>query len=194
MSEKVWWEQETPILPIYQFSRIGKRIGFLNLQFAGDLDILQNSLEENGWHSHEDSFFTNLLMRMNQQPNSIKLPLFTQLYENKAPVLIMTYMDQQTKLTLELRVWESNYNLLNLNKPLWIGSIHPSNRANKQKNNLGYFPNLINPLDYMFRAEHPFAIKQIKLPDAMIKTTIYPTQPYLTLIKEKNETLIPFTK
>ncbi|HHF7374549.1 bifunctional DedA family/phosphatase PAP2 family protein [Legionella bozemanae] len=194
LSEKAWWEQETPILPIYQFSRIGKRIGFLNLQFAGDLDILQNSLEENGWHSHEDSFFTNLLMRMNQQPNSIKLPLFTQLYENKAPVLIMTYTDQQTKLTLELRVWESNYNLLNLNKPLWIGSIHPSNRANKQKNNLGYFPNLINPLDYMFRAEHPFAIKQIKLPDTMIKTTIYPTQPYLTLIKEKNETLTPFTK
>ncbi|AWN74411.1 bifunctional DedA family/phosphatase PAP2 family protein [Legionella anisa] len=185
LSERAWWEQEKPILPVYQFSRIGKRIGFLNLQFAGNLDILQNILEENGWHSHEDSFFTNLLMRMNQQPNSVKLPLFTQLYENKAPTLIMTYTDQQTKLTLELRVWESNYNLLNLNKPLWIGSIHPSNRANKLKNNLGYFPNLINPLDYMFKTEHPFEVKQIKLPDTMIKTTRYPTQPYLTLIKEK---------
>ncbi|MCE0723880.1 MULTISPECIES: VTT domain-containing protein [Legionella] len=185
LTERIWWEQEKPILPIYQFSRIGKRISFLNLQFAGDLDILQNILEESGWHSHEDSFFTNLLMRMSQQPNSVKLPLFTQLYENKAPMLIMTYKDQQTKLGLELRVWESNYNLSNVNKPLWIGSIHPSSRANKLKNNLGYFPNLINPLDYMFKGIHPFEIKQIKLPDTMIKTTIYPTQPYLTLIKEK---------
>ncbi|KTD41200.1 VTT domain-containing protein [Legionella parisiensis] len=185
LSEGTWWDQEKPTLPVYQFSRIGKRISFLNLQFAGDLDILQNSLEENGWQPHKDSFFTNLLMRMNQQPNSIKLPLLTQLYENKPPVLIMTYTDPQTKLTLELRIWESNYNLLNLNKPLWIGSIHPSNRANKQKSNLGYFPNLVNPLNYMFKAEHPFAVKQIKLPDTMIKTTIYPTQPYLTLIKER---------
>ncbi len=186
LSEKTWWAQEKPILPMYQFSRIGKRISLLNLQFAGNLNRLQNSLQENGWKSHEDSFFTNLLMRMNQKTNTVKLPLFTQLYENKAPMLIMTYADQQTKLTLELRIWESNYNLLESNQPLWIGSVHPSNRANKQMSNQGYFPNLLNPLNYMFKAENPFTVKQIKLPDTIIKTTMYPTQPYITLIKEKN--------
>ncbi|CAM2896595.1 Legionella secretion system protein Y [Legionella steigerwaltii] len=187
LSEVTWWEQEKPILPIYQFSRIGKRISLLNLQFAGSLDLLQNSLEKNGWETQTDSFFTNLLMRMNQQPNSVKLPLFTQLYENKPPILVMTYTDQQTKLTLELRVWESNYNLLESNQPLWIGSVHPSNRANKQMSNQGYFPNLINPLKYLFKDEDVFTVKQIKLPDTMIKTTLYPTRPYLTLIKEKNQ-------
>ncbi|WP_454780863.1 VTT domain-containing protein [Legionella sp. WA2022007384] len=186
LSEKTWWGQEKPTLPIYQFSRIGKRISLLNLQFSGNLDTLQNSLEKNGWKSHQDSFFTNLLLRMSQKPNTVKLPLFTQLYENKAPMLIMTYTDQQTKLTLELRVWESSYNILESNQPLWIGSVHPSNRIKKKMNNLGYFPNLINPLDYMFKTESPFEVKQIKLPETMIKTTIYPTQPYLTLIKEKN--------
>lgn len=194
LNEKTWWEQKKTILPIYQYSRVGKRISFFNLQFAGDLDVLQKSLEENGWQSHEDSFFTNLLMRMNHQPNSIKLPLLTQLYENKAPMLIMTYKDQQTKLALELRVWESNYNLLKSNQPLWIGSIHPSSRANKQRSNLGYFPNLINPLNYMFKTKNPFTVKQIKFPDTEIKTTIYPTQPYLTLIKEKKEAHTTFTK
>ena len=187
LSEETWWEQEKPILPIYQFSRIGKRISLLNLQFAGSLNLLQKNLEKNGWVPHTDSFFTNLLMRMNKQPNGIKLPLLTQLYENKAPLLIMTYIDQQTQLTLELRVWESNYNLLESNQPLWVGSIHPSNRANKQMDNQGYSPNLINPLMYLFKTDNTFAVKQIKLPDTMIKTTMYPTQPYLTLIKEKNK-------
>ncbi|KTC79688.1 VTT domain-containing protein [Legionella cherrii] len=189
LSEVTWWEQEKPILPMYQYSRIGKRISLLNLQFAGNLESLQNSLNENGWKLQTDSFFMNLLMRMNQQPNSIKLPLFTQLYENKAPQLVMTYTDQETKLTLELRVWESNYNLLESNQPLWIGSIHPSNRANKQMSNQGYFPKLLNPLKYLFTKNHAFAVKQIKLPDTMIKTTIYPTEPYLTLIKENDEVL-----
>jgi len=187
LSEETWWEQEKPILPIYQFSRIGKRISLLNLQFAGSLNLLQKNLEKNGWVPHTDSFFTNLLMRMNKQPNGIKLPLLTQLYENKAPLLIMPYIDQQTQLTLELRVWESNYNLLESNQPLWVGSIHPSNRANKQMDNQGYSPNLINPLMYLFKTDNTFAVKQIKLPDTMIKTTMYPTQPYLTLIKEKNK-------
>lgn len=186
LSEKAWWEQEKPTLPIYQFSRIGKRISLLNVQFSGNLDTLQSYLEKNGWKSHEDSFFTNLLLRISQKPNSVKLPLLTQLYENKAPMLIMTFRDPQSKLTLELRIWESSFNLLESNQPLWIGSVHPSNRANKQMSNQGYFPNLINPINYMFNTENPFSVKQIKLPEKMIKTTKYPTQPYLTLIKEKN--------
>ncbi|KTD01409.1 VTT domain-containing protein [Fluoribacter gormanii] len=185
LSEKTWWEQEKPTLPIYQFSRIGKRISLLNVQFSGNLDTLQSYLEKNGWKSHEDSFFTNLLLRISQKPNSVKLPLLTQLYENKAPMLIMTFRDPQSKLTLELRIWESSFNLLESNQPLWIGSVHPSNRANKQMSNQGYFPNLINPINYMFNTENPFSVKQIKLPEKMIKTTKYPTQPYLTLIKEK---------
>ncbi|MCW8385742.1 VTT domain-containing protein [Fluoribacter dumoffii] len=185
LSERTWWEEEKPILPIYQFSRIGKRISLLNIQFAGSLDQLQNTLEENGWESHPDTFFSNLIMRFNQEPGSVKLPLFTQLYENKAPMLMMTYTDQQNHLILELRIWESNYNLLDSNQPLWIGSIHPSTRPNKQKSNQGYFPNLISPLQYMFPSENPFAVKQIRIPDSMIKTTMYPTQPNLILIKEK---------
>lgn len=185
LSEKSWWEQEKPILPIYQLSRVGKRIGFLNIQFAGNLDALQKVLEENGWKTHDVSFYANLLMRMNKQSNSIKLPLLTQLYDNKAPMLIMTYNDPKTNLILEFRIWESSYNLQNLNQPLWIGSIHPSKQLNKQKDNIGYFPNLINPVNYMFPIKNSFLVKQIKFPDSMIKPTIYPTQPFLTLIKMK---------
>ncbi|QEY51730.1 VTT domain-containing protein [Legionella longbeachae] len=185
LSENAWWQQKKPILPIYQLSRIGKRISLLNLQYAGDLYLFQHSLEEIGWESHLDSFFSNLLMRMSKGPNSVKLPLFTQLYENKPPVLIMTYTEKGSDLTLELRIWESNYTLLKSNKPLWIGSIHSSKSVSKQKNK-NSFKKLIDPFDYLLKTEKTFAVKQILLPEEIVKTTRYPVQPSIILIRQKN--------
>ncbi|KTD60208.1 Legionella secretion system protein Y [Legionella sainthelensi] len=185
LSEKAWWQQKKPILPIYQLSRIGKRISLLNLQYAGDLYLFQHSLEDHGWESHLDSFFSNLLMHMNKEPNRVKLPLLTQLYENKPPVLIMTYTEKKSDLILELRIWESNYTLLNSNKPLWIGSIHSSKSVSKQKN-MSSFKELIDPLHYIVKTEETFAVKQILLPKETVKTTRYPVQPRIILIKQKN--------
>ncbi|MBI2785118.1 MAG: VTT domain-containing protein [Legionella longbeachae] len=186
LSSETWWQQKQPILPIYQMSRVGKRISLLNIQFAGNLESLQNFLVAHGWKSHTDSFFTNLLMLINKQPNSVKLPLFTQLYESKAPMLIMTYSDMQSQLTFELRIWKSNYNLTDINKPLWIGSVHPSASALKQIKIPGNISRLLNPISYMFPTENPYVMRQIRLPNSMIKTTKYPTQPYITLIKSKS--------
>ncbi|MGC1182521.1 VTT domain-containing protein [Legionella sp.] len=185
LSEKMWWNQQKPILPIYRLNRIGKRISLFNIQYSGDLDFLAENLKLNGWEPYTESFFTNLLTWINNQSNGAKLPLLTQLYENKAPSLIMLYTDYQSKLVLELRIWESNYNLTEFNQPLWIGSIHPSTPRNtKSMNSQVYAQNLINPLSYLLPNENPFSIKKIMLPDAMIKTTIYPTQPYIILIKK----------
>lgn len=177
LSEEVWWGQKKPILPIYRFSRVGKRISLLNIQYLGNLNVLQKHLEKQGWKLHTSSFFTNLLLHINKQPNSTKLPLFTQLYLNKAPVLFMTYTNEHSKLSLELRIWEFNYNLINSNRELWIGSIHPSSSTSNAE------AQLINPMMKLFTKEHSFVLKQIKIPDAMLKTTKYLTPPFITLIK-----------
>lgn len=184
LNEITWWQQKKPILPIYQLSRIGKRISLFNLQYAGDLYLLQHSLEENGWESRLDSFFSKLLMRMDKQPNRIKLPLLTQLYENKAPVLIMTYTDKESDLSFELRVWKSNYTLMKSKQLLWIGSVHLSVSAHKQKN-MTHVKQLINPIKYLFKKKNAFTVKQIMLPETMNKATKYPVQPKIILIKQK---------
>lgn len=185
LSEPAWWNQQKPMLPIYRLNRIGKRISLLNIEYSGDLDSLEQYLIQNGWESHTESFFSNLLTWINNQSNGVKLPLLTQLYENKAPSLIMLYTDKQSKLTLELRIWESNYNLSESNKPLWIGSIHPSSPPNSRSaKNLGYSPNLMNPTSYLLPTKSPFEVKKVTLPAEMIKTTIYPTQPYIILMKK----------
>ncbi len=185
LSETMWWNQHKPILPIYRLNRIGKRISLLNIEYSGDLDLLEEHLTLNGWETHTESFLINLLTWISNQSNGVKLPLLTQLYESKAPSLIMLYTDSQSKLTLELRVWESNYNLSESNRPLWIGSIHPSTPLNsKSANNL---TKLIDPLVYLLATKNPFIIKKIMLPSILIKTTIYPTQPYIILIKKNTQ-------
>lgn len=185
LSEEVWWTQQKPILPVFRLNRIGKRISLLNIQYSGELDLIEENLRKNGWETYSDSFFNNLLTWTNTQKNSIKLPLLTQLYENKAPSLIMIYKDKQSRLTLELRMWESNYHLIETNKPLWIGSIHSSVKSINKQN---YLSNLLDPLSFMLPPENPFIIKKIMLPDSKNKTTIYPTQPYIILIKKFNKT------
>jgi len=189
LSQNKWWNQQKPILPAYRLNRIGNKISLLNIQYDGDLSLLKDDLEQNGWKLHSESFLTNLLLRMNNQSQGIKLPLLTQLYDNKAPALMMTYTSNNAKLVLELRIWESNYYLSESNKPLWIGSIHSSiAENNKQEHNKNYSAKLINPLTYMLPALNQYTVRRIKLPGFMIKKTTYPTQPYIILIKKRSNT------
>lgn len=114
------------------------------------------------------------------------MPLLTQLYDNRAPSLTMGYSDSQSKLNLELRIWESNYNLEESNRPLWIGSVHPSAPFDKRDiKNQGYFPELINIQPLILPINSQFVVRKVALPPEMIKATTYPTQPYIFLIKKK---------
>lgn len=184
INESIWWNQHKPILPLYRLNRIGNRISLLNIQYVGDLDILQNSLEQKGWEPHTESFFAKLLMRMNTQSNEIKFPLLAQLYENKPPELVMTYKDIQSQLILELNIWESNYNILELNKPLWIGTIHQNTHVSINKiNQQTSLPQIINPLTYMVPALNMYTLRRVDLPKNMINSTLFPTSPIILLIK-----------
>ncbi|CEG56947.1 bifunctional DedA family/phosphatase PAP2 family protein [Legionella fallonii] len=185
LKKVTWWNQQAPILPIYHLNRIGKRISLLNVQYVGDLDLLQNSLEAHGWETHSESFFTKLLMRMNTQSNEIKFPLLAQLYENKSPELIMTFQDAQSNIILELDIWESNYHINELNSPLWIGTIHQNVRDYKKKNiQKENPPQLTNPLTYLMPALNKFTLRRIELPQNMVNTMLYPTAPIILLIKD----------
>ncbi|MCL9684973.1 VTT domain-containing protein [Legionella maioricensis] len=183
LSESVWWNQQKPLLPIYRLNRIGNRMSLLNIQYVGELDVLQSSLEQNGWETHAESFVTKLLMKMNTSSNKITFPLLAQLYENKPPELIMTYKDSHSPLILELYIWESNYNIVELNKPLLIGALH-SNRHENGKKDHQPSSQLINPLTYIMPALSQFTLRRVELPKSMINSTLFPTTPMILLIKD----------
>lgn len=176
LEKSVWWAQQQPILPIYRLNRVGKRTSLLNIQYSGDLSLLESSLKEYGWETHNETFFAKIIMRLNDS-NTSRLPLLAQLYQNKRPELIMTYKNKQNNVLFQLIIWESNYNLHNGNNPLWIGSVYATHEKNmKQQVEL-------NAVSYITPALNQFILKKVDLPKEMIKTTLFPSAPNILLIK-----------
>lgn len=185
LNESDWWDQQKPMLPLYRLNRLGNRISLINIQYEGTLESLQNSLLNNNWKIRSNSFFKNLLIKMNNQSDEVSLPLLTQLYENKSPTLIMTYKDKKSQAIFILRIWESNYQMDLTKKPLWVGSIDFSLSKSKHF----YIPasesmSSFNALSYLLPALADFKVRRVSLPNQLVKPTHLPSIPYILLIKE----------
>lgn len=180
IEESTWWNQQKPLLPLYRLNRVGKRASLMNIQYSGHLNILQNLLEQSGWVTHNESFFKKILIHISTNKELIKLPLLTQLYENKPAVLTMSYKDDRSGLILELTLWESNYSFKSMSHPLWTGALYanPGTVLRHKNNDMDY------SLSYMLPALEQFTLRKISLPNALIKKTLFKSDPYILLIKQ----------
>lgn len=182
INQAAWWNQSSPVLPLYHLNRIGKKISLLNVQYIGDINLLKTTLEQSNWRAHSETFFTKLLISMDNKTNQLKLPLLTQLFENKKPALVMTYQQPGSGLVLIFTVWESNYTIEERNIPIWIGTIHP-NIHNKKSRALAE-SDLIDAQSNMMPAFDQFTTKKVIIPTQVISPTYFPTKPYILLIKD----------
>lgn len=188
MTDKVWWNQKQPMLPIYSTNRIGKRISLLNIQYVGARNKLQQALETSGWKQQSGSFFYSLLLRAGGE-NAAELPLLAQLYQNKKPTLVMTY-NSSDKQVLILRLWRSNYHLRHYRQPIWLGSvdyIQPSQIV-KQTRSRRRLHQPIPAYNYIIQALQGFKYNKINLPYQYLQSLPHPASTILLLIKEPVET------
>ncbi len=184
LTENIWWNQLNPVLPLYRLNRIGHRISLLNIQYSGNLDLFIKTLQQNGWHLHTESFFAKLILNMNKSNDGVKLPLLTQLYDNRRSALLMTFRETKSDLILELTVWESNYYINNNDTPIWIGTVHQNRQTKLNQEKTSDNPtDLINPLPYLMPALDAFTLRRMEVPTDMIRTSSFPTTPYILLIK-----------
>jgi len=184
MTEKVWWNQSRPLLPVYSTNRFGKRTGLLNIQYLGSIDTLQKRLTSDGWRTQSNSFFYSLLLRAGGHNLSDDLPLMAQLYHNRKPVLMMTYNLEDQKALIILRLWRSNYHLFHYGKPIWLGSLLYSSKAMSK----GLQPYPAKPAgDYLIDALHEFDYHQVELPYRYLQALPYPVSPLLFIIKEPRD-------
>lgn len=123
VDENAWWSQQEPILPLYSTSRIGKRNGVFNIQYAGSLETLKQKLIQYGWKTQSNSLFNSLVQRAEGQGAARQLPIITQLHLNKRPVINMVYYAKPNHKLFILRLWRSNYNLSSTLTPVWLGNI-----------------------------------------------------------------------
>jgi membrane protein DedA with SNARE-associated domain len=178
IDESTWWAQKEFILPLYRSNRIGKRTNLLNIQYIGNLAEFKNVLEHFNWEAHDESWFDKILMRINDNSHSVKLPFFAQLYNNRKPDLLMSYQDSQNNLVLLLLMWNSSYRLKNSTQTLWIGTVYINSHQ---------IPHQFNyePFNYLLPALSQYQLKKLPLADTQLKLTVYPKTPYVLLIKTK---------
>ena len=122
LTENAWWNQQKPFLPVYSTNRIGQPIGIFNIQYAGSLTTLKQSLKTFGWKQQSNSFLHTLLMRAGGHRFAKEQPWMSPLYSNKKAHLILTYTDSHYFYIV--RFWRSNYHLSEGLQPIWIGSIY----------------------------------------------------------------------
>lgn len=179
-TDKFWWTQDKPLLPIYRTNRIGNRSSLFNLQYAGSIVHLEDALTAFGWQRQKDSLLNTLLIRVSD-PSSPELPLMSQLYLNKKPVLVMIYEPKDNKPAQILRIWRSNYFLEDFKQPIWLGSVHP---RDSKLNSLNYH---YKSTDYIKDAlkTGSFLKRQLSFPRQILKINLpVQVEPDLLLIKD----------
>ncbi|KTD17217.1 VTT domain-containing protein [Legionella jordanis] len=183
-TDDLWWDQSKPLLPIYRTNRIGNRISVFNIQYAGSLNNLEQSLSSYGWRKVDDSFFNSLISRVSGQPAAQDLPLMAQLYLNKKPMLMMIFQPNDGNPVQVLRIWRSNFHLKSMKQPIWLGSVHPRRLPKNQIKNqpISNVKNRPASIYYVSAALSQYMQRQVSLP---IKFKLpVEVEPILLLIKE----------
>jgi hypothetical protein len=184
LNTHTWWNEPQPILPMYRNNRIGNRVSLLNIQYLGELGLLKQKLSEQGWQINADTLLTTLIKRTNSNTDDKGMPLFSQLFENKPPALVMTYTHkEEPDFKLVLRIWQSNYFIDSIEHRIWIGSIHQDIPINKNKINKKTL--IYDPLTYILPALKSFNIRQLIIPSGQLKSVAIPARPAILLIKPR---------
>ncbi len=121
---KHWWKQEAGNEPLYRSNRFGKEIQVFNVQWAGYLPAIEYTLSERGWTVLPKASFSLMINEFANEPRDLRLPILSQFYEDRKPVLVMyKLIEQPKKAVLVLRLWDAHL-VLNNNESLWLGTIN----------------------------------------------------------------------
>jgi membrane protein DedA with SNARE-associated domain/membrane-associated phospholipid phosphatase len=123
LSLKEWWDHEGIDEPLFRMNRTGKPGQILNVQWASDLEDIQQNLMTKGWRVSPNTTFGLILNRVNKQTKNIELPILLPLYLDQRPSLVMTKTIDSSQNILILSLWDSKTGFQDAEIPLWLGTI-----------------------------------------------------------------------
>ena len=118
-----WWAQGGGTqIPVYRENRFGKPIQMINVQWLGRLIRVENALQQKGWHKVARPSLAVFMSGLLSKNASQQMPMLSQLYEDRRPVLMMTkYLAGQHALIV-LRLWDAHLQA-HTGTPLWVGTV-----------------------------------------------------------------------
>lgn len=124
ITENDWWQKLNPVIPIVRPNRLGHSVDPLNIEWYGSLEDIKTLLENKGWESHPSAIsFRGFFNRLSLQYPDRRLPLLPQLFHNRAPALLMTKLNDNKRYDVVLYLWQSDFELIDHDNPLWIGTL-----------------------------------------------------------------------
>jgi membrane protein DedA with SNARE-associated domain/membrane-associated phospholipid phosphatase len=124
MAYQNWWQHSSSDIPNLRVNRFGQPAEPLNIQWRGSLDKIKEELEKQGWHyTSTELDLKGFLERLSLQDPSRRLPLISPLFQNRAPVLLMTKFNAHNHFEAILYLWPSEIQILNGQTPLWLGTL-----------------------------------------------------------------------
>lgn len=126
-SENAWWQSGVSSEPLYRKNRLGKNIQTLNIQWLGSLTQISTVLSQQGWQFNSKSVLLHTISYFGEKNRSQALPLFSAIYQDQTPHLLMSTLVPANGSLLILRLWESHVNITKqtTGSPtlLWVGEV-----------------------------------------------------------------------
>ncbi|OGT43169.1 MAG: hypothetical protein A3F42_04515 [Gammaproteobacteria bacterium RIFCSPHIGHO2_12_FULL_37_34] len=117
-----WWTKDEAI-PESRVSLFGFPSQNINIQWAGNLNKIKNTLLKKGWALPPPRNWVSTLHRISDVRSSQYLPLVSPQYLDKQPSLILVKQIGTAKKLFVLRLWESSRIFQPSHTPLWVGTI-----------------------------------------------------------------------
>jgi undecaprenyl-diphosphatase len=129
-----WWRGGWQQLPRLRADTRGRGEHPLNLQYAGDLERLQQALEPAGWRQAQTLGWHNLLRLLTPSLALQELPVLPQVHDGRHESLALE-KPLRDGGRLVLRLWPADTRLEPGRAPLWLGNVS----AQIQRRMLGLF-------------------------------------------------------
>lgn len=121
MSE--WWKTNGQ-LPAYQASLFGFPSQNINIEWAGELEQIRQTLLKEGWSKPPARDWVSTLHRIADVKSTQYLSLISPQYLDKRPALILSRKSNgENKSLLVLRLWDANRILDKSDETLWVGIV-----------------------------------------------------------------------
>lgn len=121
VSQQAWRSGQLDI-PTHRHDIRGEGNHPLNLQFAGDLQIMQRQLQRQGWQSAEMLDWSNALKLLSPSTPLTGLPLLPHVHDARHEALVMV-KNLTTDKRLVVRLWRTAVSIDAPDKPLYVGNV-----------------------------------------------------------------------
>ncbi len=124
LSVEQWWQENSSQALVYQTDRLGRIRGFMNVEWAADLDRIVDQMNDQNWEVLPHSAWINAVNHLANAKDKHRLSLLPPLYQGKVPTAVFIHpLNNKSGIVMVLRLWAANVRFTDAKTPLWYGAL-----------------------------------------------------------------------